>query len=399
MTILPLDLTATIFDLQELPDAVALSLACKGLHQHLFPAARRRFEGATAGARREVQTMLEKDLPEDQIYCAFCKTFHTLDDEYRKTKCLEGANPALASFGTHVAGKRVLTLKYLDARALVNATLFKRSPAADLLKKLEWNVGAGLPRMHPCRKATRAEYGASPWFQEGWAKVIKGQLFLHVEAVHHELAGIRDRDEVAYSVCKHVALRGRFPHLWANTSELRRVCHFSSRDQVTGTCETCRADWNLKQTWTPSDDGTKARAGWLIHVTSWHYLGWVRSPFESWWSDSAGEVAKPEIGWVEGDSVYINDHDDWDHQMQACTAADPEMAFGTLQRIWWRDERKDKNQDEERAEKRAEKQAGQQGGQQGGQQSGQQGGQQAGQQGQQQAGGNRNQLYYKVSEG
>ncbi|KAG6358501.1 hypothetical protein INS49_014385 [Diaporthe citri] len=198
---LPLDVIVMIFDLLDVHDAVAFSLACKGLHDHLFANARTLFKAASREDKFKVQTMLEKDLQYDQIYCPFCRTFHSLHKAYRKSNCAESGKHQVSLFTTHVPGEMTSALSYLDARAIMNAVFFKRPSAEGYLKWLERRIQTG----------TRE----SSWQQVWKAKVIKGELFLMIVTGHDRISTTKDKDEFALSVCKHVHIRGKFPHLWA----------------------------------------------------------------------------------------------------------------------------------------------------------------------------------------
>lgn len=319
---LPLDIQVKIFDLLDVPDAVAYSIACKGLYHHFFSDARALFWEADFGQIYKVWTMLEKDLPHDQTYCLFCKTFHTLDKEYRRAHCAEKDNPDLSLFATHMPGAKTQTLSYLDARAAVNAVFFKRPSAKSSLKALERTVRAGTPD--------------SPWTQVWKPNVIDGELFLRIATGHDRKTGARDRDEFAFSVCKHVHINGRFPHLWVQASELRRTLLDSSRRAAAGSCRNCRADWKLWMEWIGgAEEGASApRAGWDILVQSWHRLGRFRAPgdLELFWALAAGEGRPPKAEWIEGDSKHIIDHDGWESQVAGYPRT--VKVFGPAEIIW-----------------------------------------------------------------
>lgn len=324
---IPLDLTATISDILEPHDALALSLTCKGLHDHLFGGARARFENASREARWKVQTMLEKDLPPDQIYCAFCKTFHTTDEKYRSTVCRGRTSSGRSSFTTHLRGDPVSRLGYLDARAIVNASLFQRPSADDALASLlRRSLSSGTPRR-------------DMWEQTWEARVIGGQLFLRTETWHTAARGRKDRDRFAHSVCGHVHIHARWPSLWVNVSELGRLCRFADSDCVAGTCRTCRADWTMMTIWV---DGKKDKrpkdAGWLIKITSWHRLGGVRSPFDPVWARCAGEDRSPKPEWDHWDSECINATDHLELNARGYEGGEEDSQFGKAQMVWMRAE-------------------------------------------------------------
>lgn len=298
---LPLDLTIVIFDLLEIHDAVAFSLTCKGIHHHFFADARSRLGGANHEDHYKVQTMLEKDLPHDQIYCPYCGTFHSLDPKYRKKFCREQDHDESHTFATFLRGQPAISLKYLDARAIVNAVLFKRP---DALKKLMELQTCSLDGAWP------------PWHQYWYPKIIGGQLFLKVEASHVRRTAAEDQHEFSYSVCKHMHVYGKFPHLWVHHSQTRYGFFFGSRKKFAATCRMCGTDWMLDQEWIGDTRGPSNREGWSLSIESWHCLGDVRSPFRSSWSHCSGMLRNPDPRWIAGDTSYIIDHHDWDRQMQ-----------------------------------------------------------------------------------
>lgn len=316
---LPLDVMVMIFDLLEVPDAIAFSLACQGVRDHLFADARALFKKSSREDKLNVQTMLEKDLPHDQIYCPFCRTFHTLDRGYRQANCAEKDKPQLSLFATHVPGTETSTLSYLDARAITNAVLFELPCAPDHLKTLEQRFRVGSRE--------------NPWHQVWTPKVIKGELFLMIAAGHDRIATIRHKDEFVYSICKHVQIHAKFPHMWAHLSELSRIGVCKTRDWATGTCATCHADWKLWMKWISRDDGLSPRAGWDILIRSWHRLGTLRSPSDSRWAMSAGEDRPTQTRWIGGDSVHIIDHEDWDSESSGYPHTDD---HGGPAEIMWR---------------------------------------------------------------
>lgn len=179
---LPLDITLCVFDYTEADGSIALSLACKGLYCHLFAKARTRFENASTEVKLKVQTFLEKGLRGNQIYCAFCRSFHSLFRADRQFSCQESKFPD-SSFNIRKPGGRVWTLEYLDARAITNAGLFE-SPTA--------------------RKTTRTPIGKD-WRQpictgSGWSqwlefKVINQELLLRVKSQHIRNNAQKEGDE------------------------------------------------------------------------------------------------------------------------------------------------------------------------------------------------------------
>lgn len=300
---LPLDVIVMIFGLLEIHDAVAFSLACKGLHHHLFGDARALLKDAGPWEMRNVQAMLEKDLPHDQIYCHFCRRFHSLDKDYRKANCAEKDNPHTTLFATPIPGRHTPTLTYLDARAILNAVEFKRPWAKTSLKTLERTIRVG-PR-------------DNQWCQVWEPKVLYGALCLRITTGHDRKNTIREKDEFVYSICKHVHIHAKFPHMWAHLFELRRIV-LCNRDKAAGTCDTCHAEWGLEMTWIDGDEGSSSRAGWDIVIQSWHNFGLLRYPSERLWALSAGGDRSPKTKWIEGDSTYILDHDGWKGQFAEC---------------------------------------------------------------------------------
>lgn len=322
---LPLDVILIIFDLLEVHDAVAFSLACKGLHEHLFANARALFKAASKEDKFKTQTMLEKDLAHDQIYCPFCRTFHSLHNEYRQANCAEKAKPQLSVFATYIPGELASAVSYLDARAVMNAVSFKRPCAEEYLKFLDRRFRIGTPE--------------SSWYQVWAPRVIKGELFLLIVTGHDRVATAGDKDEFVLSVCKHVTIQGKFPHIWAYHSELSWMCLFADRRLAAGTCRTCHADWRLLMEWVEGKgEGAPARAGWDIFIRSWHRLGPLRSPWDPRWARGAGEERSPKTKWIDGDSTHIIDHDGWDEQFAGYPASN--AYHGPAELMWEQAEEK-----------------------------------------------------------
>lgn len=335
---IPLDVIVAIFDLLEVQDAAALSLACKGLQNHLFANARTRFSSADRGGKLKVQTMLEKDLPDGHVYCPFCRIFHTIDEKYRKKRCFENGRIKSSTFATYLPNtKQILALRYIDARAIMNAVLFNRPSTEDQLKRLKHTYVTGKPN--------------NTWQHNIEAKVINQELYLKASTWHRREVKTNGTDRWVYNVCKHVRAHGNYPHFWAHHSEISRVVHFShsrsSRRAISATCGTCGADWALRVKWIYKDDdnedeeaNTGLRSGWFFNIISWHRLGGLRSPGDPLWAESAGEdrPANRKKDWVEGDSFYFNAHPNCQFahevdQLPRARAGDDGLS-GPAQTIW-----------------------------------------------------------------
>lgn len=300
---LPLDMILTIFDRLEVHDAVALSLTCKGLYQHLFADARIRFKNTSREGREEVQTMLEKDLPYDQIYCGFCGTFHTMYDDYRSTVCLENRQPGVSAFATQVPGILTSKLTFLDARAILNVMLFKRPDGKNILKALERKTSAGTVE--------------SPWTQHWEFKRLDGpgDLLATVTSTHSRFKATRDNEKFTYSVCKHIHLLAEFPNMLVNRPDLSRTFICPEGDFASGTCLACHAHWDLWLRWS-KDWKSWNYNGWKIEIKSWHRLGRLRSPSDPIWARNAGEYWSPEyrvpgIRWDKITPNYITFPRNW----------------------------------------------------------------------------------------
>lgn len=276
---LPLDMILIIFDPLDAHDAVALSLTCKGLYQHLFADARIRFKNTSREGRQEVQTMLEKDLPWDQVYCGFCRTFHTLNDTYRRTYCLENQQPGLSSFATQVPGILTSKLKYLDARAILNIMLSEKPTSKKLLESLERKVSAG---------ATE-----SPWTQTWEFNKYRGALLAMITSTHSNHRPRRYHKNFTYSVCKHVHLHASFPNMWVNHAGFFLMFICPEGDYASGTCLNCHTDWEVTLKYN-KDMISWTSHGWEIEVHSWHRLGRLRSPSDQVWARCAGEYVSPD---------------------------------------------------------------------------------------------------------
>lgn len=302
---LPLDMILTIFGPLEAHDAVALSLTCKGLYQHLFADARIRFKNTGREGRQKVQTMLEKDLPWDQIYCAFCGTFHTLDDKYRRTSCLENQQPQLSSFATQVPGILTSRLRYLDARAILNLMLFEKPNRTKLLESLERKVSAGTTKR--------------PWAQTWEFQKYRGELLAMITSTHSNHKGWRYPKQFTYSVCKHVHLHASFPNMWVNSTGFSLMFICPAGDYASGICLDCQTDWEVTLEYSKDIIGW-TRCGWEIEVHSWLRLGRLRSPSDRVWARCAGEYVSPDemlpgTRWDMITSEYTIWHKQWELQL------------------------------------------------------------------------------------
>ena len=321
---LPLDLIVAIFNILEPHDSVALSITCQGLHQHLFADARTRFKNASRKEQYMVQTMLEKGLSHDESYCPFCKKFHTLDQLYRDKYCCESE---VYSFATYLPNVKASTLKYLDARAIMNAINFKRS-----------SVGEALQPLHRKLKTGKAE---GRWRHIWEPRVIDEQLFLKVTSSHTHGAALisSNEDEFVYNVCPHVHVNARFPIMQIDASQVSRLVYTGVRC-CSSTCLTCRADWTVNVEWTTAKEWTlcTAEEGWAVEFNSWHRLGSLRSPYDAAWGRSAGEERSQKPVWQRSSRhiIFVNET-----QMLWYPAPPPASRVGTSQKIWMEEEKRD----------------------------------------------------------
>lgn len=327
---IPLDVIVMIFNILEVDGAVALSLACKGLHTHLFAGARNRFHAADKDDKHKVQTMLEKDLPDGQIYCPFCRTFHTLDKDYRKTTCLEKDRHEQSTFARYVPEVQPFRLRYLNARAIMNAAHFNKPSVESNTQKRN----GGEATLETLRHFFKSGTPENEWWQGTTPRVIGGELYLKVFTQHRRELIPGEKDYFTFNVCKHVRVHGCSPLLWAHNSELSRVCHFYDKKSASATCDTCRADWSLRVEWVDEEKEIFSRSGWTVTIVTWHRLGGLRSPDDPLWAESAGEVRSSKKSWIHGDSFYLTDHDNWERDMELCSPADYDLATGPAQRTW-----------------------------------------------------------------
>lgn len=327
---IPLDVILMIFDILEVDDAVALSLACKGLHTHLFSGARNRFNAADKEDKHKVQTMLEKDLPDGQIYCPFCRTFHTLDEDYRKTTCLEKDRHQQYTFARYVPEAQPFRLRYLNARAIMNAAHFNK-PSVESNKQRR---SGGEANLESLRHVFESGTPGNEWLQSTTPRVIGGELYLMVFTQHRRELKPGEKDYFAFNVCKHVRVYGCSPLLWTHNSELSRTCHFYNKKSASATCDSCHADWRLRVEWADEEKEIFSRSSWTVTFVSWHRLGGLRSPDDPLWAESAGEDRPSKKSWVHGDSFYLTDHDNWERDMELCSPADYNLATGPAQRTW-----------------------------------------------------------------
>lgn len=286
---LPLDVALCIFDHLEVDDSIALSLACQGLHHHLFAKARTRFKNASNEVKCRVQTLLEKGLPRDQIYCAFCRTFHPMHWHYRQTTCLEPEFPDTC-FTTRTPGGRGWKLPYLDARAVTNMGLIQSATTSETANTLEQG---------PWQRLKTTENGWSQWVEP---KVLNDELYLRTRSRHIRRHASHETDNFTFSICKHAVIHAQYPFIWADKTSLSRLSHNTSRDRASGTCATCSADWDLRMDLIFADRAAAGwdATGWALTVTSWHRLGGVRSPDDPIWVQNAGGYATPRMRWYGG---------------------------------------------------------------------------------------------------
>ncbi|KAK2609414.1 hypothetical protein N8I77_002911 [Diaporthe amygdali] len=317
---IPLDLLRMVFYYLETEDCIAFSLACEGLYDNLFFQARQRFASASPDHKRRVQTMLEKDLKYVDVYCPFCKTFHTWNDKkYRGINCAEKDEIQSTTFAATQLDTRLSQLSYLDARMIVNAVIFNKSYSLGALGLLLRHFIFGTPR---CL-----------WSQSWWPKVIDGELILNVASKHMKDSSGVNEDEFAFRVCKHVIIYGKFPHLWVDTRQLKRIVLCPSARHATGTCRTCSADWDLNVEWI-DDEESSHHKGWWIGIEAWHRLGDLRSPYEKRWKLAAGEGISPDSSWIEGHSKHITDHEGWESQLEGLSEADEWTKHGIVSKTW-----------------------------------------------------------------
>ena len=287
MSVLPLDSILNVFDVLEAHDAIALSLSCKGLHHHLFAAARSRFENASREGKRKVRTMLERTLPPNQIYCPFCRIFHTLDNNYRRTSCLESQEPRAFVIAGQVPGILTHKMKYLDARSLMNAVTFKRQ----------------LPNKFPKSSGRVRKLVVGPddnfWIHGGEAKVVRGELFTKTTSMHLRRHATSANEKFTYRVCRHLQIPAQFPRMWITMFALKRINTSTEEGDraAMGACPTCHAEWYLRIEF-EEDAATGIRDSWAMVIDSWHCLGSMRSPTDPIWTRAAGESTPAERRWA-----------------------------------------------------------------------------------------------------
>ncbi|KAL1847802.1 hypothetical protein Daus18300_013844 [Diaporthe australafricana] len=320
---MPLDVICLIFGLLRTEDSVAFALVCQGLSDHLFADSQRIFKAASLEDKYKVQTMLEKDLRPSEVYCHYCRKFHDLYDEhYRNNICLEKDTFPSSSFFTFSPGGASLQLRYLDARRAMNAVLFDRPSAKASLDSLRREITVAGPSF--C------------WKQAWIPKVIDGELLLRIDSTHVHNKG----EEFTVDLCKHVVLKGAFPSLWVQASQLSRLTRIFDfmRKEVDcvalATCPHCHTDWQLETGSMGDDKESSEHRAWCIRIWAWHRLGNVRSPYDDVWARSAGDERNSDDTWVEEDSVCVTRSREYYPQPPRLISPGDLSVLGNTQRLW-----------------------------------------------------------------